>query len=184
MFIDNERRFEMSFLGTFRGFVACLFLLVLGVLGCAIALAHTAHAASASGRCTTVRTVIWLDTQGDAGAGSVFYSLKFTNLLDRPCTLTGFPGVSAVDLAGHQLGRAGARTPSTVATVSLASGATVSAALRIVQVVNFPTAACKPVNAAGLRVYPPGQTAAKVVPFPFKACSRSGPVYLNVKAVS
>ena len=174
----------MRFHATFRGFVACLLLLVLGVLGCAIVVAHTALAASASGRCTTGRTVVWLDTQGNGGAGSVFYSLRFTNFADHPCTLTGFPGVSAVDLAGHQLGRAGSRTPSPVATVSLASGATVSAEIRIAQVVNFPTAACKPVNAAGLRVYPPGQTAAKVVPFPFKACSRSGPVYLNVKAVS
>ena len=66
----------MSFHATFRGFAACLVLLVLGVFGCAIAVAHTAHAASASVRCTTGRTVIWLDTQGDAGAGSVFYSLS------------------------------------------------------------------------------------------------------------
>jgi hypothetical protein len=174
----------MSFHATFRGFAACFVLLILGALGCAIAVAQSAHAAPASARCTTGRTVIWLDTQGDAGAGSVFYSLKFTNLSDHPCTLIGFPGVSAVDLAGHQLGRAASRTSSTVATASLASGATVAAAIRITQVLNFPTAACKPVNAAGFRVYPPGQTAAKVVPFPFKACSRSGPVYLNVKAVS
>jgi hypothetical protein len=173
----------MSFLATFRGLVVCFVMLVLGVVGCAV-VARTALAASASARCTTGRTVIWLDTQGDAGAGSIFFSLRFTNLSDHPCTLTGFPGVSAVDLAGRQLGRASSRTPSPVETVSLGSGATVAAALRIAQVVNFPTAACKPVNAAGLRVYPPNQTTAKVVPFPFKACSRNGPVYLNVKAVS
>jgi hypothetical protein len=39
------------------------------------------------------------------------------------------------------------------------------------------------VNAGGLRVYPPGQTASKLVPFPFRACSRSGPGYLSVEAV-
>jgi hypothetical protein len=174
----------MRLFATCRGSVACFVVVVLGAFGCAIVVAHTARAASASARCTTVRTVIWLDTQGDAGAGSVFFSLKFTNLSAHPCTLTGYPGVSAVDLAGHQLGRAAARTPSPVKTVSLASGATATAALRIAQAANFPTAGCKPVNAAGFRVYPPGQTTAKVVPFPFKACSRSGPVFLNVKAVS
>ncbi len=36
---------------------------------------------------------------------------------------------------------------------------------------------------AGFRVYTPGVTAAKYVPFPFWACSRSGPVYLSVQAV-
>jgi hypothetical protein len=39
------------------------------------------------------------------------------------------------------------------------------------------------VTAAGLRVYPPNLTTSKVVPFPFSACSLTGPVYLNVRAV-
>jgi hypothetical protein len=39
------------------------------------------------------------------------------------------------------------------------------------------------VLAAGLRVYPPGQTASELVPYPFEACARSGPVYLHVEAV-
>ena len=40
-----------------------------------------------------------------------------------------------------------------------------------------------PLTAAGLRVYPPNLTTSKVVPFPFSACSLTGPVYLNVRAV-
>jgi hypothetical protein len=35
-----------------------------------------------------------------------------------------------------------------------------------------------------LRVYPPGETRSKVVPFPFRACARSGPVYLHVEALT
>jgi hypothetical protein len=67
--------------------------------------------------------------------------------------------------------------------VTLAKGATKSATLGIVEVLNFPRSACHPVTAAGLRVYPPGQRKSKVVPFPFGACSRSGPNYLNIGAV-
>jgi hypothetical protein len=37
--------------------------------------------------------------------------------------------------------------------------------------------------AAGLRVYPPDQTKAKIVPFPFLACLRSGPTYLSIAPV-
>ncbi len=45
---------------------------------------------------------------------------------------------------------------------------------------NYPRSVCRQVAAAGLRVYPPNETVSKVVPFPFAACSRSGPVYLYV----
>jgi hypothetical protein len=67
---------------------------------------------------------------------------------------------------------------------TLASGATVTATLRVVQAGNFPNATCHLASAAGVRVYPPGQKAAKVVPFPFDACARSGPVYLSVGPVT
>ena len=39
-------------------------------------------------------------------------------------------------------------------------------------------------RADDLRVYPPDATASKVVPFPFGACARVGPAYLNVEAVT
>jgi hypothetical protein len=32
---------------------------------------------------------------------------------------------------------------------------------------------CHPRLAAGLRVYPPGDTASKIVPFPLQTCSRA-----------
>ena len=127
---------------------------------------------------------MWIDTQGDAGAGSVFYTLEFTNQSGHACVLTGYPGVSAVDLRGHRLGSAAFRNPSAAHAVSLTNGATASAQLRIAQAANFPASACNLAAAAGLRIYPPNQTASKVVPIPFNACSRTGPVYLSVKAVS
>jgi Protein of unknown function (DUF4232) len=150
--------------------------------------AQAAQAAAKAARpphCTTAGLVVWLDTEGNGAAGSVFYKLELTNLSGHACTLHGFPGVSAVDLHGRQLGRAAAREGSGTAPhmVRLKDGATATAILRIVAAGNFPAATCHQTTAAGLRVFPPGQTTSQVVPFPFEACSRSGPVYLSVRAV-
>ena len=143
-----------------------------------------AAAAATTPRCVTSGLVVWLDTQGNGAAGSVYYSLELTNLSGHACTLLGYPGVSAVNLGGRQRGGAASRDNSHKPhLVSLASGATAKVVLRIVEAGNFPISTCRPVIAAGLRVYPPNQTAAEVVPFPFSACSRTGPVYLSVQAV-
>lgn len=141
-------------------------------------------AAAGAPRCAASGLVVWLDTRGSAAAGSSYYTLEFTNLSGHACTLAGYPGVSAIDRAGHQVGSAAGRNPSPVRLVRLARGDTATAVLQIVQAANFPPAACHRVTAAGLRVYPPNQTAARIVPFPFPACSRRGPVFLQVKALA
>jgi hypothetical protein len=157
-------------------------LLASGAVACGLALL----AGSASGgraaapSCRTSGLVVWIDTQGNGAAGSVFFHLELTNQSGHPCSLVGYPGVSAVDLRGHQLGSAAGRSPSGRRAVTLRNGATASAQLQIAQVLNYPRSVCRQVAAAGLRVYPPNETVSKVVPFPFEACSRSGPVYLHV----
>jgi hypothetical protein len=151
--------------------------------------AFVSPAARQAGRtlpgCASSGLVVWLDTQGNGAAGSIYYKLELTNLSGRACTLAGYPGVSAVDLRGRQLGRAAARNATLVkpAVVRLANGATATATLRITDTGVFSPSACRSVTAAGLRVYPPNQTRARVVPFPFNACSRSGPVYLRIAPV-
>ena len=116
----------------------------LTAIACAAALAAVvpapgAEAGAPLASCATSQLVVWLDTQSDAAAGSVFYRLKLTNLSSHACTVFGYPGVSAVDLAGRQIGRAASRNPAQERTVSLAHGATATATLRIVQALNFPT---------------------------------------------
>jgi hypothetical protein len=145
--------------------------------------AHSEGTTRVTVGCSTGKLVVWLNTEGNGAAGSRYYKLELTNLSVHSCTLTGYPGVSAVDLAGHQLGRAAMRTPSTARTITLAYGAAASAVLRIVEAGNYPPASCRQAHAAGLRVYPPGQTASKLVPFPFEACARSGPTILSVEAL-
>ena len=137
--------------------------------------------------CATSGLVIWMNTTGNGTAGSIYYTLEFTNLSGHSCTLAGYPGVSAVGLSGHRLGSAGGRerfSPAHTVTLT-ASGAhqSATATLRIVEAGNFPGAACGMTTAAGIRVYPPNQTASKVVPFPFSACSHTGPVILRVRVV-
>jgi Domain of unknown function (DUF4232) len=146
------------------------------------ALVATQPAAAASTpRCSTAGLVVWLNTQGSGAAGSVFYQLRLTNLSGHACTLAGYPGVSATSLTSRQLGRGASREGGSKAhTVTLSNGASASATLRIVEAGNFPSAGCKPTLAAGLKVYPPNQRTAKIVPFPFEACSGSGPVFLTV----
>lgn len=165
-------------------------LAAIAVIAGAAALAATASpaaggatAASTSG-CATSDLAIWLDTHGDGAAGSTYYHLEFTNLSGHACSLRGYPGVSAVNLAGHRLGSAASRESShKPRVVRLANGATAIAVLRIVEAGAFPRSSCRQVTAAGLRVHPPNRTAAKSIPFPFSACSRTGPVYLSVQAV-
>jgi len=134
--------------------------------------------------CETPGLVIWLDTNGNAGAGSVYYNLDFTNLSGHACTLNGFPFINAVSLTGGLLGHRAGISGGPAHQITLAQGQTAKAALQIVNVLNFPVSKCKPVTAAGFRVFPPNQTRAKVVPFPFGACSASGPMFMFVQPVT
>ena len=142
-------------------------------------------AGSTAPSCQTPGLVIWLDTSGNATAGTTFYKLHFTNLSGRSCTLNGYPFLSAVNLAGRPVGRRAVFRKPGPHVVTLAKGKTATAVLGIVDTGNFSRSACRPVSAAGLRVYPPNQTRFKMVPFPFSACSRlHGPASLNVGAVT
>lgn len=132
--------------------------------------------------CQTPGLVVWLDTNGNGTAGSVYYHLEFTNLSGHPCTLNGFPFIRAIRVNGQVLGRraAFAGVPHLV---TIGRGRTVTALLQIVDAGAYSPSACHPVTAAGLRVYPPNQTRAKDVPFPFAACASHGPIVLRVGPV-
>jgi uncharacterized protein DUF4232 len=85
--------------------------------------------------------------------------------------------------AGRQIGSpAGREVTQRPRTVTLAPEAQTTALIRVVDVGALP-ASCRPVTAAGFRVYPPGQTTSKVVPFPFRTCSAAGQSSISVRAV-
>lgn len=147
-----------------------------------LAAAPAAGSAVPPPSCNTGGLVIWV-TNGNGAAGSIYYQLELTNQSGHTCTLRGFPGVAAVNLDGHQLGRAASHTPGKVKTVALKNNDSATATLRIVQAGNFPAAKCGVTDAAGLRIHPPGQRAAKTVPLPFLACSRTAETFLSVQPV-
>lgn len=157
---------------------------LLAALAATLVIASGTGAAPAASppACSTGSLVIWLDTNGSGAAGSIYYTVELTNLSGRTCTLQGYPRVAAVDLSGRQVGRGSGRYVSGRPTVQIAGGGTASFVLQVVDVANFSRSACRPVTAAGLRVFPPGSQASKVIPFPLRACS-IGPTFLWAQAV-
>lgn len=132
--------------------------------------AQRGHTASL-GACPASGLVAWLDTNGNGAAGTIFYTLHLTNLSGHRCTVRGYPGVSAAALSGRRIGPGARRSGQSVRTITLANGSSARANLGIAEAGNFPPASCRQVTAAGLRVFAPGSTVARFVPFPFQACT-------------
>lgn len=148
--------------------------------------AAPAGAASTPG-CATSGLVIWMSVpQGNRYAGGAYFDLNFTNQSGHACTLRGYPGVSAVNLGGQQLGSPASWGPPATSVVRLANEATATAQLQVQDAGIFGgpgNTSCDLVSQAGWRVYPPNQLASKVVPFPWGACSRTGPVWMHAGPV-
>ena len=153
----------------------------------AVLAADTARTtAAAIPACTADNLGVWVAiSQLDGAAGSAFYPLQFTNLGRHACAMRGFPGVSAINRNGHQLGSpAGWAHTRPVRTVVLAPGATAHSVLRYGDVTVATAPGCHPVSSmVELRVYPPGQRQATYAALSMEACSHTGPVYLDVTPV-
>jgi hypothetical protein len=107
-------------------------------------------------------------------AGGVDQTIVFSNTSGTTCTLYGYPGVSLVSAPPYtQIGLAAQRSSTTpVKLITLASGATASAVLQVVDALNFGTATCSPTKAAFLRIYPPNQTAPVYLPDASQVCAQ------------
>ena len=157
-----------------------------GSSGAVLASDTVRTAAAAVPACTAGDLGAWVAvTQGNGAAGSIFYPLQFTNLSRHACAMRGFPGVSAIDRQGHQLGSpAGWDHTRPVRTVVLAPGATAHDILRYGDVTVATAPGCHPVSSMfELRVFPPGQRQATFAAFSVEACSHTGPVYLDVTPI-
>jgi hypothetical protein len=159
--------------------------LVAALAGLSLVYLTTAAAqttAATTPRCHTRALAVWLGVGAGGGqAGSTVYPVELTNISGRRCQLYGYPGVSA-RVGAHQAGSAARRNGAVAPrTVTLAPRATAHTLLQITDVSALP--GCKPVTADGLRVYPPGAVTAAQIPFRFRACSATGPVFLSVQTV-
>jgi hypothetical protein len=153
-----------------RRFAAGVALAGAAVLLPTAALASSAAAGAAghpaASACISTQTRVWYGLPGDGATGHIFFQLQFSNIGHSTCTLFGYPGVSAVDVHGHQVGlpatHSGARS-----TVVLAPGATAHVVLDVTQA-GF--VCSHPVKATLLKVFPPGQTHAQLVEFASQGC--------------
>jgi len=146
----------------------------------------TVRASAPVPACTAGALGAWVAvTQGNGAAGSIYYPLQFTNLSHHACAMRGFPGVSAIDRNGHQLGspaRWGHLVPAR--TVVLAPGATAHTILQWSDAEVSTAPGCHPTfSTFELRIYPPGQYSATYAAFDLETCSHAGPVYMGVGPV-
>src|SRR5215467_11564714 len=120
--------------GTRRRVAAIGATLALGI-GSAVWAATSASAASPPiPECTTSNLAVWMSPdRGNGAAGSIYYPLDFTNVSNHTCYLVGWPGVSATNANGTQLGSPAARdsTPPRQI-VNVPPGGTAHAVLRYV----------------------------------------------------
>jgi hypothetical protein len=123
---------------------------------------------------------------GSGAAGTFYYQLTFQNGGTTACTLYGYPGVSYVTgSAGTQVGDPADRNATisgqaAATVVTLPAGGTAHAVLAEVDVGNYPPTTCNPIAVRGLRIYPPGQTAALFVPQATQGCQATGVHQLSV----
>lgn len=124
----------------------------------------TTDQSTTNGTCATEQLDIGLSNEQGA-AGSRLADITFTNTSSEPCTLNGFPGVSAVtNNDGTQLGAAAEReSDQETTTITLAPGHSARAGLKMTNVGVLDPASCQPQAADGLRVYPPGETASAFI---------------------
>lgn len=134
----------------------------------AVAAVAAPRAAAVTGRCPAAGLRISLGPGAQAGTAVTRYRLEFTNESGTPCTLTGYPEVTAYRGDDVQVGPAAVRDTSAAARrVLLAPGQSAHAVLDAA----VPAARCHPFRASGLRVITPDQTAARYVRRSFTACA-------------
>jgi hypothetical protein len=162
----------------FNGFrrtaAAAVAVLALGAGGAAWAASSASAAPSPAqniGKCAASDLAVSVDADSaDGTAGTTFFNLDFTNISHSACALFGYPGVSAVNADGKQLGKAAKESNSQpYRDVILAPDATAHSGLGYVDVVVDP--ACKPQTAFELKVFAPNDTVAKHAFFPASTCT-------------
>lgn len=105
-------------------------------------------------------------------AGTFYLPIRFTNAGSHTCEMVGFPGVSYLSAPrGSQVGDAAERQGPVGSPVVLRPGQTASAIVGMVDVGVLHGSSCRPTSVAGLRVYPPDQTASVFVAHAGKGCA-------------
>jgi hypothetical protein len=118
----------------------------------------------------------------EGAAGSQYQPLVLTNS-GGSCTLHGYPGVSFLDASGRQIGEPAVMTRAATPRVVLRPGGRAMATLSIATAANYSDSACRPQQAARVRVYPPGQRAALTAADAVGICAAPGTGQLHIEPV-
>lgn len=153
---------------------AAAVLLPTAALASSAASGSSAHPAAT---CSSSVTRVWYGLPSDGAAGSSFFQIEISNIGHSTCSFFGYPGVSALDIHGHQVGLPATHSGGRLL-VTLAPGGTTHFVLRVV---DAGIVCAHPVNATVLRVFPPGQTHAQILGFPSQGCP--GKSVLSVDSV-
>ncbi len=157
--------------------------------------ARPAHAALSSNLarnpCDPSRLEAWLGQAQAAGGrlqpSGTYYTLEFTNVSARVCSLYGYPDVSAFagdQVGGTQIGSAAAHDPSVrPRPVLLEPGQTAHSVLLVTSIRTFEPTACAQVTAPELRVTLPDQVRPAFVPIHLPACSKKGLEFMRVQPI-
>ena len=130
---------------------------------------------TAPARCLIGQLRVKLDTAAaGVAAGTSYLPVDFTNAGPARCALDGFPQVTiAAGRGGARIGAPASVDRSLAATaVVLGARGTAHIWIHLADVANLPTAACRPVTAAGLRVSLPGQRRAAFVSHRLTSCAK------------
>jgi uncharacterized protein DUF4232 len=143
--------------------------------------------------CLTSGLEAWLGAAGGTGSTEMqgtretYYTLEFTNVSHRACSLYGYPEVSAYAdswATGGQIGSTAIRDTSVrPQPVLLSPGATAHSVLRVVVTGGIQPAGCAQVTAEELRVTLPRQVRSALVPVHIPVCSHKGRAPLSVQAI-
>ncbi len=157
-----------------RGAAAVLTAALVGLT--AAGAAWSAPSMTASLRTCTVNDLYLSMGRKEGAAGSLYWPIRFTNTSTTSCALRGYPGVSVLDTAHHQLGPAATRSGSPYGTVTLTPGHSASSVIRTT---NGPIGGPCLRTGTYLRVYPPASRTPALIPAAWTTCSgvfQAGPV--------
>lgn len=135
--------------------------------------------------CRTSQLSVRVGKSG-AAAGTAYQPIVLTNHGSSACAMRRYPGVAFVAPdTGRQVGSAACHDPQQPGTtIRIAPASSASALLGIATYQNFPPKQCLSHPVSGLRIYPPGNTAAAYVPFESATAACSTKVkQLNVAAL-
>lgn len=120
----------------------------------------------------------------DSGAGHTRFQLVFENTGTAPCTLTGYPGVSFVQIHNYQLGKAASRIPGAIRIVTLIPHARAYAEVQSSNgSAGYASGQCQVTTVPTLRVFPPNQRESSNLPWNRQECVGSTVQNLEVAPV-